>query len=166
MSANDAPTNGTPARPTSVRRERLEHVAWLLDSSIRLPILGYRIGLDPLIGLIPGIGDAVGALLSGYILVEAIRLKASRVVLLKMVINVVVEVIVGALPLVGDVFDAAWKANERNMQLLEDYLDDPERTRRRSRATALMLLAGLAVVVVAVIVLGVLVLEALWTALA
>lgn len=166
MSANDAPTNGTPARPTSVRRERLERVAWLLDSSIRLPVLGYRIGLDPLIGLIPGIGDAVGALLSGYILVEAIRLKASRVVLLKMVINVVVEVIVGALPLVGDVFDAAWKANERNMQLLEDYLDDPERTRRRSRTTALMLLAGLAVVVVAVIVLGVLVLEALWTALA
>lgn len=166
MSANDAPTNGTPVRATPDRRARLERLAWLLDSSIRLPVLGYRIGLDVLIGLIPGIGDAAGALFSSYILVEAVRMKAGRVVLLKMVINVVVEVIVGALPLIGDVFDATWKANERNVRLLEDYLDDPERTRRRSRTTVLALFAALAVVVVAVIVLGVLILEALWTALA
>lgn len=114
-------------------RQRLQRLAWLLDSSISIPGTGRRIGLDGLIGLAPGIGDLAGALLSSYIVAQAARLRVPWSVLARMGANVAVEALVGVVPLFGDLFDFAWKANERNVRLLTDYIDRPLAVRRQSR---------------------------------
>jgi hypothetical protein len=129
----------------------LERLAWLLDSSIRLPG-GYRIGIDGLIGLIPGIGDAAGALVGMYIVVRASRFGLSRSVLIRMLLNVGLEAVIGSVPIVGDLFDFAFKSNLRNMALLRRYAAEPQRERRVSRALlggAALFLVLLVIVVVA-----------------
>jgi hypothetical protein len=114
------------------RIQRLRTLAWLLDNSIPLPG-GYRIGIDALIGLVPGVGDAVGALISAYIVNEARALGAPRSVLLRMISNVMIETVIGSIPFAGDLFDAAFKANTRNLALLARYQLDPIGSRRGSR---------------------------------
>jgi len=114
------------------RVQRLRALAWLLDNSIPLPG-GYRIGIDALIGLVPGVGDAIGALLSAYIVNEARAMGAPRSVLLRMVGNVMIETVIGSIPFAGDLFDAAFKANSRNLALLSRYQLDPIGSRRNSR---------------------------------
>jgi Domain of unknown function (DUF4112) len=132
------------------RLQRLRSMAWLLDNAIGLPG-GFRIGLDAIIGLIPGVGDAVGALISVYILNEARILGAPRSVLMRMSGNVLLEALVGSIPLLGDLFDAGFKANMRNIALLERYHLDPAGSRRSSRAFVviftLLLLALLAALI-------------------
>lgn len=118
--------------PDADRVRRLRGIAWLLDNSIALPG-GYRIGIDAVIGLVPGIGDAIGALLSAYILNEARSLGVPRSVLMRMAGNVIVETIIGSIPLAGDLFDAAFKANMRNIALLERYHVDPAGAKRNGR---------------------------------
>lgn len=160
-----APDPRPPQRQAAVRA-RLKRLAWLLDSAIPLPG-GYRIGLDGLIGLVPGLGDVVAALLSSYIVVEAARLRVPASVLLRMGLNVALELIIGAVPVAGDLFDFAFKANERNVRLLEASQGPPEQVqalRRRSGWTvatalavpALVLLLALALVIglVALVVAG------------
>lgn len=105
-------------------REKLQALAWWLDASIRLPG-GFRIGVDAILGLVPLLGDILGLLISGYIVVQAARLRVPHSVLLRMLLNVGVEGLVGQAPLLGDVFDATWKANLRNVRLLEEHLDQP-----------------------------------------
>src|SRR5258708_1933495 len=129
-------------------RERLRSLAWLLDSSIPIPGTRFAIGVDALIGLFPVLGDLIGVLLSSYILGEAARLGAPKVVLLRMAFNVGVEGVVGIVPLAGDLFDAAWKANQRNVRLLDAWLDRPEKAERSSRAFALLLMLALAALLV------------------
>jgi hypothetical protein len=124
-------------------RRRLGRIAWLLDSSIPLPGMRFRIGVDAIIGLIPGVGDLLGAVLSSYIVREAARVGAPPSVLIRMAWNVAIEAVVGMVPLLGDVFDAAWKANQRNFALLEAHLDQPQRVRRSSRAFVAVLMLGL-----------------------
>lgn len=102
-----------------------------MDSSIRLPG-GYRIGWDGVIGLVPGIGDLVGTGISLYILLQARRLGASRTTLLRMLGNVGVETVIGSIPVIGDVFDLTFKANNRNMRLLDQQVADPESISRES----------------------------------
>ena len=139
--------------PVAEIRERLNRLAWLLDSSIPIPGTRFSIGLDALIGLFPVIGDVVGVFLSSYILKEAAALGVSRSILVRMAFNVGVEGLVGMIPFAGDVFDAAFKANQRNVRLLNAYLDQPVRTRRASRAF-MFGLAVIAVVFLAVICLA------------
>src|SRR5688572_22207433 len=98
--------------------QRLERLARLLDSEFRVPGTRFRFGLDGLVGFIPGIGDAAGLAISSYIVVEAWRLGAPSPILLRMIANLVVDGAVGAVPIAGDLFDIAWKANKRNMNLL------------------------------------------------
>jgi hypothetical protein len=136
--------------PTTNReiRERLNRLAWLLDSSIPIPGTRLSIGLDALIGLVPFIGDLVGVLASSYILGEAARLGVSKSILARMALNIAVEGVVGLVPLAGDVFDAAWKANQRNVRLLNDWLDRPAAAQRSSRALVLGIAAALLALVV------------------
>ncbi len=134
-------------------RERLNWLAWLLDSSIPIPGTRFTIGVDALIGLLPVLGDFIGVLLSSYILKEAARLGAPKVVLARMASNVLVEGIVGIIPFAGDVFDAAWKANQRNVRLLNAWLDHPKKTARSSSVFAVVLISA---VVGLLVLLGVL----------
>ena len=127
--ATAVPTHEPDAR---ARVQRLQSLAWLMDNSIPLPG-GFRIGLDALIGLVPGVGDAIGALVSVFILNEARILGAPRSVLMRMSGNVLLETIVGAIPFAGDLFDAGFKANARNIALLQRYQLDPVRSARSSR---------------------------------
>ncbi len=134
----------------SASLEQVRRLSRQLDTSIRLPG-GFQVGWDAVLGLVPVVGDWAGALLSCYIIWQGVRLGASREVLLRMVGNVAVEALVGAVPFLGDVFDAAWKANTRNVRLLENHLAAPTATRRASRAWVL----GIVVLLVAVLALAV-----------
>lgn len=142
-------------------RSRVERLAWFLDNSIPIPGLDTRIGLDPLLGLFPGIGDTLGALLSSYILAAAARLGAPKSVLLKMAFNIAVDAVLGAFPLLGDLFDMVWKANQRNVKLLGDYLDQPRKTVVTSRLFVWTLAVVLVVFVLFVGMLGFLLVRAL-----
>jgi len=109
--------------------ERLRRVARLLDSKFRFPGTRLRFGADALLGLVPGLGDAATAAISLYILAEAARLGVGLPTLMRMAWNVAVDFGLGAVPLLGDVFDLFWKSNLRNVELLEAALE--KRRRRR-----------------------------------
>jgi len=119
-----------PKRAALVRR--LDALAHLLDNSIPIPGTGTRFGLDAVVGLIPGIGDAVGGVLSAYIVFEAARLGAGPAVIVRMLLNIAVETVFGAVPVIGDLFDAGWKANAKNVRLMHQVVDAPGETRRGS----------------------------------
>lgn len=126
------------ADPSSAGREPdalapLRGAVRLLDGAIRIPGTSLRIGLDPVLGLVPGLGDALGALLSGWLVLRAARLGASRATLVRMLGNVLVDGTVGSVPLIGDLFDVAYRANARNLALLEGQLADPTRRARTDR---------------------------------
>lgn len=104
------------------RLKRIRLLSRLLDEQFRIPGTTYRVGLDGLLGLIPGVGDAAGALLSAYIVYEAIRLGVPSTVLLRMLANIGIDTVGGAIPVVGDIFDMAWKTNKKNAALLHAYL--------------------------------------------
>lgn len=114
------------------RRERLAFLAWLLDSSIPIPGTRLTVGIDALIGLVPFIGDLIGVLLSSYILAEAHQMGVGRRILARMAFNVAIEGVIGIVPLFGDAFDAAWKANQKNVQLLNAWAERPRQTQRAS----------------------------------
>lgn len=114
-------------------REKLNRLAWLLDNSIRVPGTQIRFGLDGLIGLVPGIGDAAGAIVSSHILTQAAQLGAPKSLLMKMGVNIGIDAILGIIPGVGDLSDFVWKANHRNVLLLNEYLDKPRETVIHSR---------------------------------
>ncbi len=122
---------------------RLNRYATLMDARFRVPGTRIRIGLDPIIGLLPGVGDVLGLALSLYVVVEAIRLGVSRPVLFRMLRNVGLEALVGVIPVLGDVFDIAFKANLRNAALLKSYIENrlrptPVRAPRRWLQWALL----------------------------
>jgi len=119
-----------PPRSRAERIARLDALATLLDSAFLIPGTNIRFGLDALIGLVPGIGDAITTLISLYIVREARALGASRLVIARMLANVAIDGVVGAVPLVGDVIDVAWRSNRRNMALLQKHLaGEPRRMR-------------------------------------
>lgn len=97
---------------------RLERLARLLDSAFAIPGTRFQFGLDGVIGLAPGVGDAVGIALSSYIVVEAWRMGVPPQILMRMIANIVVDGAIGAVPIAGDLFDFVWKANRRNIDLL------------------------------------------------
>jgi hypothetical protein len=134
--------NDAPRRPDDPRLASLRALARWLDDAIQIPGTKLRIGLDPLLGLIPGVGDAAGALLSAYLVLAAARLGAPAGVLGRMAVHLAVDAFVGAVPFFGDLFDFGWKANTRNLRLLEAWLADPGPTRRASGLVVALLLVG------------------------
>jgi hypothetical protein len=149
--------------PDLIRR-RLSRLAWLLDSSIVLPGTRFRFGVDAILGLIPGVGDVLGVLLSSYIVREAARLGAPPSVLVRMTFNVAVEGIVGLVPFAGDVFDAVWKANQRNYALLDAHLADPGRTAKSSRIFVAILIVALVAFIVLTAVAAIMIVRLMWQA--
>lgn len=144
-------------------KRRLDRLAYYLDSSIPVPGSNARVGIDALIGLIPGIGDTLGAIVSSYILSEAARLGAPKTVLMKMAFNILLDTSVGVVPVMGDLFDFAWKANQRNVNILEEYMRQPRKAVASSRLFALGLLGALVASAILISLLGYLLVRALWS---
>ena len=138
MPSQDSDPSLPDTKPKSPSNEldqevlRLQKLAKLLDSAF--PIVGnFRIGVDGIIGLIPGIGDVAGASLSTYMIIKAAQMGASTFNLIRMMANVLIEAIVGVIPFLGDLFDVAFRANERNVRLLQKQLDkEPSRANSRT----------------------------------
>lgn len=134
--------------PQAARRlERLRKLAWWLDRSIGVG--DRRIGIDPIIGLIPGVGDWIAALLSLYVLYEAATLGLPLRVLAQMGLNVLLEAVVGSVPVAGDLFDFVWQANMRNVRLVEQHYH--ARLKPRPIGRILLALAAVAFVLFALL---------------
>lgn len=113
-------------------RKRLASLAHFTDDSISLPG-GYRVGWDGIIGLIPWVGDFIGLAMSSYLIHSSAKLGASKSLLVRMSANAVMETLIGAIPVAGDLFDLAFKSNRRNLELLERHLDSPKKTEHASK---------------------------------
>jgi Domain of unknown function (DUF4112) len=114
----DLPLKRTKPEPRNVDTS-IERLGWLMDDLFRIPILGWRFGLDAIIGLVPALGDTTTSLVSFYILASAVRYRVPKVTLLRMGLNIAIDYVVGSLPFVGDLFDAWWKSNQMNVALLK-----------------------------------------------
>ena len=139
---------------TRARLARVRRLSTLLDSTVTIPRTRITVGLDPVLGVIPGVGDVVPTAASAYIVAQAAALGVPRATLLRMCLNLLLDASVGSIPLVGDAVDVAWRANDRNVRLLEARLADPSRERRDGRAV-MVLGAAVFVSVLAVGIAGV-----------
>jgi hypothetical protein len=111
-----------PDRSVSKLRQWAEHLVTLLDDRFRIPGTDFRFGLDPIIGILfPGVGDVVTGVGSVGLMALALRRGVPRVVLFRMILNILVDVVAGSLPIVGDIFDAAYKSNRRNLELIREH---------------------------------------------
>ncbi len=128
----------------------IRSLSYWLDNAIPIPGTGYRVGLDPILGLIPGGGDIIGAILAAYLVFKGVQLRLPASSLGRMVWNIVLEMVVGLIPVVGDLFDFAWKANAKNLELLEAHLDDPQIGQEGDRWFFVLVLGGLALIVLMV----------------
>lgn len=128
--------------------KQLDKLAWLLDSSIRIPGTSKTIGIDGIIGLMPGVGDMISGIISSYIVVEAVKTGVSSLVITRMLLNIFLETIIGVIPVFGDIFDFIFKANRRNVHLMRDYIISPATVKKRS---------GIQLIFALVIALGVIV---------
>jgi hypothetical protein len=120
----------------------------LLDSAFRVPGTRLTFGLDPILGLIPGLGDLTTPFFSALLLLQAVRLRIPRVVQLRMLMNAVIDLVVGAVPVIGDFFDFGWKANARNLALLERHAHPGAKASRADWAFVLIVIAALAAIAV------------------
>ena len=118
---DDIRTPGTRSRRERI--ERLERLTRLLDTAILIPGTNIRFGADGIIGLMPGIGDALTTAMAAWVIYEAHQLGVPRRLLLRMIGNVAADSLFGSVPLVGDVFDVLFRANRRNMRLLREHLE-------------------------------------------
>ena len=134
---------------------RARGLARLLDDLIRIPGTNIGIGLDPIIGLIPGVGDMIGGLMSSYILMVAAQEGVPASVLTRMLGNIALDSLVGVVPVLGDLFDVGMKSNRRNVDLLERYLASPSRTKAASRGVVALVILAAILLVVGVIAAGV-----------
>ena len=150
-------TSSEPADPLA----RARTLARLRDSDVRVPGTGIRFGADAVIGLIPGLGDIGGAALAGYLVILAQRLGVPRSVVLRMLANVAVDTLGGTVPLIGDLFDVAYKSNLRNVALLERALERPAATTRTSRLMVAGTILGIALLVAGGLVITVLAIRAI-----
>ena len=140
---------------TSGGLARARGLARLLDDLVRIPGTSVGIGLDPVIGLIPGLGDVLGGVMSSYILLVAAQEGAPTSVLIRMLGNIAVDSLVGVVPVVGDLFDVGMKSNRRNVDLLERYLGSPRKTKAASRGVVALVFLAVALLVAGVIAAGV-----------
>jgi hypothetical protein len=124
------PAGRTVNAPADLNRrlKRLRKLATLMDAAVVIPGTTVRFGWDAVVGLIPGGGDAVSAAISGYIVVQAVRLGVPLPIVLRMVFNVAVDFVLGTVPVAGDIFDVLWRANLMNVALVERHFGLPPQT--------------------------------------
>jgi hypothetical protein len=150
-------------------RRFVEWISRLMDAQFEVPGVGLRFGLDPIIGLVPLVGELATTAVSLFIIALAGRMGLPRITLARMTLNVMVDMLVGAVPLVGDAFDVWWKANQRNARLLSERLADERLGSRRAKAADWLFVGLLLLVLVAVFAalaaLMVFVFAAVWQAL-
>ena len=116
-----------------------------MDDVFRVPVLGWRFGLDALIGLAPGLGDTSTALVSFYILAAAVRYRVPKITLLRMGLNIALDYVVGSLPVVGDFADAWWKSNRKNLELLQKRATVSAEEARSGKASDWVFVGGIIV---------------------
>jgi hypothetical protein len=130
--------------------QRIRTVSHLLDNALPIPGTTFRIGIDPILGLLPGAGDWLSALLSVYIVLESLRFKLPKSILMQMVSNLVLDSLAGAVPLLGDLFDVTWKANHRNLALLEGHVQNPTPQRPADRLFTALIVLALILILIAI----------------
>jgi hypothetical protein len=130
----DAIKTAGPGREDAIARITL--VANLMDSAFLIPGLNRRVGLDAVLGLVPGVGDALSAAISSYIIWEARQLGLPRWKIARMIGNVAVDTAIGAIPFAGDVFDVVFKSNQRNLRIIHEHLGTPKRGPKEIDGTA------------------------------
>jgi hypothetical protein len=119
LAVNRAGMSVAEPRKRAEVEQSLEQLSYVMDGLFRIPGTGWRIGLDALVGLIPGVGDFATTAVSLYILAAGVRYRVPKVTLLRMAVNIGIDYLVGSVPVVGDIFDAAWKSNQMNVELLK-----------------------------------------------
>jgi hypothetical protein len=139
-----------PKRQPQTTRD-VEQLAHWLDSVFEIPLLRIRFGVDALLGLVPGLGDTASAFASIYILQSAAKLGVSRVTMARMTLNILIDLLIGAIPLVGDLFDIYWKSNKRNVELLTRHIDADSMTERKLRRADTLFVALMIGLVLAVL---------------
>jgi hypothetical protein len=144
--------------PAKVKRaveieESLDQISRWMDGLFRIPGVGWRFGLDALIGLIPGVGDTATTLVSFYILAAGVRYKVPKVTLLRMGLNIGIDYLFGAIPFVGDLFDMVWKANQMNVELLRERATVSKEEAREGRLSDWLFVA-LIILVLLVLLFG------------
>lgn len=140
--ADDAPPLSREDAPPPAPLRHARTIAHVMDGLIPIPGTRWRVGLDPLLGLFPAAGDWAAWTISFYLVVSAARLGAGAPLLARMLGNILLDALTGTVPLLGDLFDVAWKANDRNLALLEAHVAHLERTARRSKWLVGGVLAG------------------------
>ena len=136
-------------RKTAIEIERLAH--WL-DTLIEIPGIKVRFGIDALLGLLPGVGDTASALASVYILRAASTFGVPRITLARMTLNIITDLLVGAIPFLGDIFDLYWKANRKNVELLRRHLKANPTVRQKLTRSDGFFVAGMIAVVAVILV--------------
>lgn len=116
------PSTPLPAADVAQRLDRIERVATLLDARFRIPLLGIPIGWDSILGLVPGLGDAVTAMPAGWMMWHGHQMGARKRTLARMGVNAGIDLVIGAIPLVGDLFDIAFKSHIKNLALLQSEM--------------------------------------------
>lgn len=142
-------------RSGQVGLERLRRLTLLMDQAFGVPGTRWRFGLDALFGLVPGLGDIAGGLIAVYALHVARRLGAPGVIQLHMLTNIAIDASVGTIPLVGDLFDFVFKAQTRNLALLDDWLQTPHQVTKRSQRGLLLVPLAIVVVFATLTILGI-----------
>ena len=129
---------------------RLKLLSERLDNSIKIPGTNQKIGIDPIIGLIPILGDFIGVIFSTYIMYSGIKMGVSSKIVKKMATNLAIEFIIGSIPIIGDIFDALWKANKKNVELIEEATIENQENYRLNYliiASLIVLILGLILVI-------------------
>ena len=135
----------TEPKPGDPRTATLRQLTWLLDDAVRLPF-GFRMGLDAVVGLIPGLGDLLGGAAAAYGLGVAWQLGAPPVILARMVLNASIDALFGIVPVIGDLWDIGFASHRRNLAILEHWLAEPEHAVRRSTIALVLAVTVLMVV--------------------
>src|SRR2546423_9840582 len=141
---------------------RARALARALDTALGIPGTPIRIGLDAILGLVPGGGDIAAAVLSGYIVLIAVRRDVPAPVLWRMLGNIGVDTVIGSIPILGDVFDVVYKSNVKNVALLERYITEPATVTKRSRRLGILVIAAAVVLLVAVAAGAILLARLVW----